>query len=318
MDMVILLVTGRSLLIVDVIFIDRYSNVFGYVRYLVSELGCQIAIKDFVGFITKDPDLANALNAYYIHRSSFCMYIKSNKKLWDYCLNNSQRLHKKCETIDGYFIGTCYSGVSEMVIPVKYEGRVIAALCLYGFELNERRAHHRIAKVSRKYRIDKDKALRLYTHTVTKKAPDYEKAMQLCGILAEFFIVVYRSLLSEGKVSRYTANTNDASRVYHLSNAIEYIRLNYANDIKIADIAAFCHCSVSYMSHLFKAGMNQSINHYINQVRIDKAKDLILRNSYTFYEISGKCGFSDPNYFSSVFRRITGQSPSQYKKSIQR
>ncbi len=297
---------------------SRYSNVLGYVRYLVSELGCQLAIKDFVGFIPKDPDLANDLNAYYIHRSSFCMYIKSNKELWDRCLDNTRLLHRKCEVSEGYFVGTCYCGVSEMVIPVKHEDRAIAAICLYGFEGNERRAHHRIAKISVKYRMDKEKALRLYKNTVSGKAPDHEKAMRLCGILVEYFIMVYRSLLNAGEISRYSINSTDASRVYHLSNAIEYIRINYANDIKIKDIASFCHCSESYLSHIFKAGMNQSINQYINQVRIDKAKDLIHKTQDSFFEISGKCGFSDPNYFSSVFKRITGQSPSQYRSSIKR
>ncbi len=295
---------------------DRYFNVLEYIKSIISELDCQIAIKDFVGFIEKDPDVAHLLNPYYIHKSSFCMLIKSNREMWVRCQDTSKLLHKKCETSDSYFIGTCYCGCSEMVIPVKYNNKVIAAICIYGFETNAKRAAHRIHKAAKKFKIDEDKAIRLYSKSVRKHKPDFNKILLRCGILVDFFRMYYKALLNAGTVNPYTVYSADTSRAYILSNAIEFIRLNYADDIRIADICVFCQCSESYISHIFKKSMNQNINQYINQVRIDKAKELITETSYSLYKISGICGFSDPNYFSSVFKRHTGVSPSMYKKDV--
>ncbi|EPR10501.1 helix-turn-helix domain-containing protein [Ruminiclostridium papyrosolvens] len=295
---------------------NRYFNVLEYIKNLTLELNCQIAIKDFVGFIEKDPDVAQLLNPYYIHKSSFCMFIKLNREMWKRCQDTSKLLHKKCETSDGYFVGTCYCGCSEMVIPVKYNGKVIAAIGIYGFELNDKRAVHRIAKAEKKYGIDKDRALRLYAKSVKDGNLDVNKILMRCGILVDFFRMYYKALIIAGTVSPHTVYSTDTNRAYILSNTIEFIRLNYTNDIRMADIAAFCQCSESYISHIFKKSMNQNINQFINQVRIDKAKQLIAETSCSFLEISGRCGFSDPNYFSSVFKMHTGLSPSMYKKNI--
>lgn len=295
---------------------NRYFNVLEYIKNISYEIGCQIAIKDFVGFIEKDPDVAQLLNPYYIHRSSFCMFIKLNRDMWRRCQDTSKLLQKKCETCDSYFVGTCYCGCSEMVIPVKYNNKVIAAICIYGFELDEKRAVHRIAKVGEKYQINKEKALRIYAKSVKKTKLDFNKILLRCGILADFFRMYYTALTNAGTVCPNTVYSIDTGRAYILSNTIEFIRLNYANDIRMADIAAFCQCSESYISHIFKKSMNQNINQYINQVRIDKAKELIAETWCSFNEISGRCGFSDPNYFSSVFKRHTGLSPSKYKKNI--
>lgn len=295
---------------------NRYFNVLEYIKNLTLELSCQIAIKDFVGFIEKDPDVAHLLNPYYIHKSSFCMFIKLNREMWKRCQDTSKLLHKKCETSDGYFVGTCYCGCSEMVIPVKYNGKVIAAIGIYGFELDAKRAVHRIAKAEKKYGIDKEKALRLYAKSVKNGIIDVDKILLRCGILVDFFRMYYKALINAGTVSPHTVYSTDTNRAYILSNTIEFIRLNYTNDIRIADIAAFCQCSESYISHIFKKSMNQNINQFINQIRIDKAKQLIVETSCSFLEISGRCGFSDPNYFSSVFKLHTGLSPSMYKKNI--
>ncbi len=295
---------------------DRYFNVLEYIKNIISELGCQIAIKDFVGFIEKDPDVAHLINPYYIHKSSFCMFIKSNQEMWMRCQNTSKLLLKKCQSCEDYFVGTCYCGCSEMVIPVKYNSNVIAAICIYGFELDAKRAVHRIEKAVKKYKLHEGKAMQLYAKSVKEDTLDFSKILSRCGILVDFFRMYYKALVNAGTVNPHTVYNADTSRAYILSNAIEFIRLNYADDIHIADITAFCQCSESYISHVFKKSMNQNISRYINQVRIDKAKELIAGTSFSFYEISGRCGFSDPNYFSSVFKRHTGLSPSVYKNNI--
>lgn len=295
---------------------DSYFNVLEYVKNIISELGCQIAFKDFVGFIEKDPEVAHLLNPYYIHKSSFCMFIKSNSKMWTRCQNIGKFLHKKCESCDSYFVGTCYCGCSEMVIPVKYNGRVIAAICVYGFETDKSLSAYRIEKAVRKFKIDRERAMYFYSESVSDKILDFNKVLIRCGILVDFLRMYYKALINAGTVNPNTVYSADTSRAYILSNAVEFIRLNYTEDIHITDITEFCQCSESYISHIFKKSMNRSISQYINDVRINKSKELITETSDSFYKIAGECGFSDPNYFSYVFKKHTGVTPSMYKKTI--
>lgn len=293
-----------------------YLHVLEYIKLNLSELGCQIAIKDFVGFTAKDPDVADLMNSYFIHKSSFCMYMKSNREMWVRCQNTTKLLFERCRTCDSYFVGTCYCGFGEMVIPVKYNGKVIAAICIYGFEPDAKCSARRINKAVKRYGIDGEKAMRFYRESVKKDIIDYNNIFVRFGILADFLRMNYKFLVYSGKVTPYTVYTADTKRDYILSNAIEYIRMNYADDIHVRDIADFCRCSESYINHNFKKKMNLSVSQFINHVRIDKAKELIAETSGSFNEISDKCGFSDPNYFSLVFKKLMGLSPSEYKTGM--
>lgn len=74
--------------------------------------------------------------------------------------------------------------------------------------------------------------------------------------------------------------------------------------------------SKSYLSKIFLTSYGCTINAYINKVKINEAKKLIREQTYNFSQISDMLCFSNPFYFSRVFRRITGMSPSEYKDSV--
>ena len=93
----------------------------------------------------------------------------------------------------------------------------------------------------------------------------------------------------------------------------EYILTNYCKNIGVRDLAEMVGLNEVYFGALFKKTTGQSINQYINSIRINKAKDLLTDgNSVT--DTSRICGFDSVFYFSNVFKRITGKSPMQYKK----
>ena len=103
--------------------------------------------------------------------------------------------------------------------------------------------------------------------------------------------------------------------LYLLNNIDHFIHTHYSSDIHVQDIADYCKCSRSYISHIFKKNMNRSIPVYINEVRISQAKRMLLHeNSIT--KVCEACGFSNPSYFSSVFGKCVGMSPSQYRATL--
>lgn len=295
---------------------NRYSYIFQYVERLSRELECQIMIKDFVGFTARDPGVAGGMSPYCIHKSPYCLFLKNHAALWTRCHEASDQLRRHCEGQEGCFCGMCYAGFSETVLPIHWNGKLIAAICAGGYELNREKSLRRLLRTCEKYHLDYEESLAHYDRSITMPVPKPEPLEEVCGVLADFFRMYYTALVNAGYVNPNLNQAADAERLTALTSALEYIHMNFNQDIRLRDIAAFCGCSESYISHIFKKNMNCNISRFANRVRIEHAQRMIAEEHLPMHEIAGRCGFSDPNYFSTVFYSQTGMSPSQYKKSL--
>jgi two-component system response regulator YesN len=68
------------------------------------------------------------------------------------------------------------------------------------------------------------------------------------------------------------------------------------------------------LSSYFTSHNKEGFSEYLNKIRVEKAADLLKQDFASISEISGKVGYSDHSYFTKVFKKLTGISPSQYKK----
>ena len=94
-----------------------------------------------------------------------------------------------------------------------------------------------------------------------------------------------------------------------------YIGKNYQDDISMQSAAQFMGYSEAYFCKLFKQCFRVNFSAYLNEYRIDKAKVLMADPRINIKDIGIACGYSDSNYFARVFKRITGQTPSEYRLS---
>ncbi len=98
--------------------------------------------------------------------------------------------------------------------------------------------------------------------------------------------------------------------------AVEYIEQNYAQHLSLNQIADHVYLHPTYLSNVFKRQTGFSVVDYISEVRIRKAMELLRDPRNKIYWIVEQVGFSNQRYFSSVFRKVTGMSPMQYRQSI--
>ena len=84
--------------------------------------------------------------------------------------------------------------------------------------------------------------------------------------------------------------------------------------LSLSMIAEEVFLSSNYISSLFKKQEQMTISDYIMQVRISKAKKLLSSTNYKTYEIANMVGYTNSQYFSVLFKRITGYSPTEYKQ----
>ena len=85
-------------------------------------------------------------------------------------------------------------------------------------------------------------------------------------------------------------------------------------DLTIEEIAEACFCSVSTVCHLFKKHKNQSVKQYITGLRMEQAKKLLMTSKLPVSTIAVLCGYPNMDYFSTVFKKSEGLSPTEYRK----
>jgi len=92
-----------------------------------------------------------------------------------------------------------------------------------------------------------------------------------------------------------------------------YIGKNYQKDISMQSAAQAMGYSEAYFCKLFKQCFRVNFSAYLNEYRIEKAKAMMADSRISIKDIGIACGYSDSNYFARVFKRITGQTPSDYR-----
>lgn len=95
----------------------------------------------------------------------------------------------------------------------------------------------------------------------------------------------------------------------------DYIDKNYSQNLKLSYFSDKYYFSKEYLSKIFKANYEIGIYEYVLQVRMERAKELLLDDSLKIQWISDRLGYTDSNYFSKAFRNYYGITPSQFRKN---
>ncbi|MHA6483462.1 response regulator [Paenibacillus sp. strain BS8-2] len=110
-----------------------------------------------------------------------------------------------------------------------------------------------------------------------------------------------------------------AGRADNLVNRVmEIVGLRYSdNNLSVNEIGKEVFLTDTYVSLLFKQETGQTVNEYITYYRIERAKEKLADPRQKMYDICYAVGYADPSYFSKLFKKITGLSPSTYRNLIQ-
>lgn len=97
----------------------------------------------------------------------------------------------------------------------------------------------------------------------------------------------------------------------------QYIKTHYHQNISMQDAAYALHYSESHFCKIFKQLFGQNFTSYLTAYRMDRAKEMLQSPNVTIKDVGMRVGYADQNYFTKTFRRVTGQSPSEYKANNQ-
>ena len=96
---------------------------------------------------------------------------------------------------------------------------------------------------------------------------------------------------------------------------LAYIAQHYMEDLAVKDIAGYLGYSEAYFCKIFKQSFGHSFVSYLTDYRMQKAEEPMRTSRLSIKEIEKTVGYPDPNYFTKVFRRVRGVSPSEFRES---
>lgn len=131
----------------------------------------------------------------------------------------------------------------------------------------------------------------------------------------DFLFSIQKSFLDFiHKVFCFSLKSSEKHRK-EILEAKAYVRKNLRETLTVAAVAGMVYMSDNYFSHLFKKETGLSFIDFVNQERIEKAKELLLTTDDKIYDIAEQVGISSANYFGILFKRLTGMSPNEFRES---
>ena len=136
------------------------------------------------------------------------------------------------------------------------------------------------------------------------KRPCFEEFLSL--LLQELFCGILRSQLE--------SSTDKFRNQKEMEQSVRFFNESFSQNICIEEYAKNQHMSVCWFIRCFKRYMGVTPMQYLTSIRIGKAKELLKNTNYSIQEIGNLVGYENPLYFSRIFHRQTGYSPSAYRK----
>ncbi|MBO5069233.1 MAG: PocR ligand-binding domain-containing protein [Roseburia sp.] len=265
-------------------------------------------LKDFYNLtkirITVFDDTFHELAAYPEHVSSFCQIIRSDvqgEKECQLCDANACAIAARRHSPYTY---RCHAGLTESIAPL-YLGNVVIGYLLFGHVFSYpsyEEGWTQIQQLCENYAIDMD-ALK-------------DACLERPIISADY--ITSASHILEAVASYLCLERMVALKQQELPVQIdEYISSHFTENINALSICTRFNIGKTQLYEIAKQSYGIGIAEHIRNLRIEKAKTLLLEcPDLSIAEVASKCGFSDYNYFITVFKRLTGMPPKIYQKNF--
>lgn len=156
---------------------------------------------------------------------------------------------------------------------------------------------------------DNDEVYQALKNLIMELSSDNEKdefSIQL------YFIEVFLKISQLIDLNYGSSTTN-----IHINKTIDFISMNYDRDLSVSELSMHINVNVDYLHRIFKQNTGFTIVEFLTSMRIEKAKMLLKNTDIPIIDVSGYVGINSRQYFSHVFKKNTGISPSQYRKSFE-
>jgi AraC-like DNA-binding protein/ligand-binding sensor protein len=240
----------------------------------------------------------------------FCAMLAQKSRSCAACLQVQQQLSETA-THEAQTV-TCQAGLCDAAVPVRIGDRVIGFLQT-GQVFRKKPTEiqfQRVAKLLAEWGVpaEAEELRASYFNTRVLSSRQLESVLKLLTIFAQHLSMVTNQIL----VQQGNAEPPVITR------AKQYIQEHQTEDLSLGQVAKAVNTSTYYFCKIFKKATGINFTDHLSRVRIEKAKNLLLNPNLRVSEIAYEIGFQSLTHFNRVFKRIIGQSPTEYRGQLAR
>jgi AraC-like DNA-binding protein/ligand-binding sensor protein len=241
-------------------------------------------------------------------QNPFCSLMTGQSRSCAACLQSQE------ETSQGPAIGpktvVCFAGLCDTAVPVRLGNELIGFLQT-GQVMLRKPARSQFNKTTKMLiewglKVDLKQIEEAYYHTRVLPPKEYEAMIRLLSIFAQHLALVTNQLLVQ----------QDNAEPPAITQAKRFIQEHQTEDLTLGQVARSANASTFYFCKLFKKATGLHFTKYLARVRIEKAKNLLLNPNLRISEIAYAVGFQSLTHFNRVFKKLAGQSPTEYRKQL--
>ena len=238
----------------------------------------------------------------------FCTLMAQKSRACAACLQMQQRLSEaarhEARTL------TCAHGLCDTAVPVRAGEQVLGFLQTgQVFRKKPTAAQfERTAKLAQEWGVkeNREDLKKAYFKTRVLSPRQYDFMIKLLSSFAE-----HLSMISNHVVVRH-----ENAEPPVITRAKQYIQENQAEELSLGQVARAVNMSTFYFCKMFKKVMGINFTDYVSRVRMEKAKNLLLNPNLRISEIAFAVGFQSLTHFNRIFKKILGQSPTDYRAQL--
>ena len=242
------------------------------------------------------------------HENPFCAMMADKSRSCASCLRLQQRLSEHAR--HGAQSLTCELGLCDTAVPIRTGERLVGFLQtgqVFRKKPTEAQFRHSVGLMtSWGMQIEGDRLKRAYFGTKVLSPRQHDGVVKLLSIFAQHISMVSNQIL----VQRENAESPAITR------AKQYIYENQTEDLSLGQVAKAVHTSIFYFCKMFRKSTGLNFTDYVSRIRVEKAKNLLLNHNLRVSEIAYEVGFQSLTHFNRVFKKIMGQSPTDYRGQL--
>jgi len=202
---------------------------------------------------------------------------------------------------------TCFAGLCDTAVPLRL-GQDLIGFLQTGQVLLKKPTRRQFARTARQLldwglKVNLKELEEAYFQTRVLNRKQYESLVRLLIIFGQHLSLVCNQIAIQHQNAEQPA----------ITRAKQFINTHQADDLSLADVAHAVNTSTFYFCKMFKKGTGLTFTDYLARVRVEKAKNLLLNPNLRVSEIAYGSGFQSLTHFNRIFRRLTGQSPTEYR-----
>ncbi len=237
-----------------------------------------------------------------IHSKKFCCIAKSTDKGYRLCMYCKKKANAKALTEKQVFGCHCLFGIFEITVPVILNETVVAIIFVGNAVIDAEESKKRIDKICRYTGVDRQQ---LYEQLdECEHIHDTDELLQIAEIISDYLKMLY------------TTAPKATHSMHWLVDALkQYADCSYFLNPTLKEVSIIYSKNEKYLGRLFKKEMHLSFHEYCLNLKLNKAKDLLLTTTNKIIDISLECGFDNISYFNRTFKKHFGMSPREYVAS---